>query len=98
MDPGRLEEIPLPFEQALSSLEQRVMTEIVRAIRINGFSTSTADWQTEKLIQMGKSEAEIQRYVQEALQNWKKYIQTKCTHTIMGIVVLIRNQDLSRSP
>lgn len=68
MDPGRLEEIPLPFEQALSSLEQRVMTEIVRAIRINGFSTSTADWQTEKLIQMGKSEAEIQRYVQEALQ------------------------------
>ena len=36
MDPGRLEEIPLPFEQALSSLEQRVMTEIVRAIRING--------------------------------------------------------------
>ena len=48
MDPGRLEEIPLPFEQALSSLEQRVMTEIVRAIRINGFSTSTADWQTEK--------------------------------------------------
>lgn len=68
MDPGRLEEIPVPFEQALSSLEQRVMTEIVRAIRINGFSTSTADWQTEKLIQMGKSEAEIQRYVQEALQ------------------------------
>lgn len=68
MDPGRLEEIPLPFEQALSSLEQRVMTEIVRAIRINGFSTSTADWQTEKLIQMGKSEADIQRYVQEALQ------------------------------
>lgn len=68
MDPGRLEEIPVPFEQALSSLEQRVMTEIVRAIRINGFSTSTADWQVEKLIQMGKSEAEIQRYVQEALQ------------------------------
>ena len=26
MDPGRLEEMPLPFEQALSSLEQRVMT------------------------------------------------------------------------
>ena len=68
MDSGRQEEIPVPFEQALSSLEQRVMTEIVRAIRINGFSTSTADWQTEKLIQMGKSEAEIQRYVQEALQ------------------------------
>lgn len=68
MDPGRLEGIPVPFEQALSSLEQRVMTEIVRAIRINGFSTATADWQTEKLVQMGKSRAEIQRYVQDALR------------------------------
>lgn len=67
MDAGRLEAIPLPFEKIMSSLEMRVMSEIVRAIKINGFSTSTADWQMKCLIQMGKSEKEIKKWIQEAM-------------------------------
>lgn len=67
MTQGDLEKIPLPFEKCMSDLEMRIMSEIVRAIRINSFSTSTADEQIQKLIQLGKSQENIQKYVQEAL-------------------------------
>lgn len=67
MTQGELEKIPLPFEKCMSDLEIRIMSEIVRAIRINWFSTSTADSQIQKLVQLGKSQENIQKYVQKAL-------------------------------
>lgn len=67
MTQGELESIPIPFEQAMSDLEMRIMSEIVRAIKINGFSTSTADSQINRLIQMGQSEKEIRNQIQNAL-------------------------------
>lgn len=67
MTPGGLEKIPLPFEKIMSDLEMRVMGEIVRVIKINGFSTSTADWQMKRMIQLGRSEEEIKRYIKAAL-------------------------------
>lgn len=67
MTQGELEKIPIPFETAMSELELRIMAEIVRAIKINGFSTSTADWQRVLLVQLGKSEAEINQYIREVL-------------------------------
>lgn len=67
MTQGELEKIPLPFEKCMSDLEMRIMSEIVRAIRINSFSTSTADAQIQKLVQLRKSQENIQKYVQKAL-------------------------------
>lgn len=67
MTQGELEKIPLPFEKCMSDLEMRIMSEIVRAIRINSLSTSTSDAQIQKLIQMWKSEENIRKYVKEAL-------------------------------
>lgn len=67
MTQGELESIPIPFEQAMSDLEMRIMSEIVRAIKINGFSTSTAYNQINCLIQMGQSEKEIRNQIQNAL-------------------------------
>ncbi|MCI6535104.1 MAG: phage minor capsid protein [Lachnospiraceae bacterium] len=67
MTQGELESIPIPFEQAMSDLEMRIMSEIVRAIKINGFSTSTADNQINCLIQMGQSEKEIRNQIRNAL-------------------------------
>ena len=52
MTQGELEKIPLPFEQAMSELEMRIMAEIARAIKINGFSTSTADAQIRCLLHL----------------------------------------------
>ena len=68
MSPGDLERIPIPFEQLMSDLEMRVMSEMVRAIKINGFSTSTADWQLKRMIQLGRSEKEIKKWIKETLQ------------------------------
>jgi len=64
---GQLERISLPFEQVMSEMEMRIMSDIIRAIRINGFSTSTADAQMERLIQLGKSRESIKKWVKEAL-------------------------------
>lgn len=67
MTQGQLEKIPLPFEKVMSDLEFRIMAEIVRAISINDFSTSTADIQIRCLIRLGKSEKEIRKYIKKAL-------------------------------
>ncbi len=67
MTQGELEKIPLPFEQAMSELEMRIMAEIARAIKINGFSTSTADAQIRCLLHLGKSKEEIRKYIKKAL-------------------------------
>ena len=67
MTQGELEEIPIPFENLMSDLESRVMSEIVRAIRTNGFSTSTADRQMRMLVQLGRSEERIKSWVKDAL-------------------------------
>lgn len=67
MTQGQLESIPLPFEQVMSEMEMRVMEDVVRAIRINGFSTSTADAQMKRLIQFGQSRESIKEWIKEAL-------------------------------
>lgn len=67
MTQGQLESIPLPFEQLMSEMEMRVMADVVRAIRINGFSTSTADAQMKRLIQLGQSRESIKEWIKEAL-------------------------------
>ncbi|MDO4272699.1 MAG: phage minor capsid protein [Eubacteriales bacterium] len=68
MTQGELEKIPLPFQKAMSELELRIMTDIVRRIKANGFSTATADWQITRLQQLGDSEKEIKQWIKEALQ------------------------------
>ena len=67
MTQGQLEGIPQPFEKVMSELEMRIMADIARAIRINGFSTSTADAQINCLIQLGQSKESIKKWVKEAL-------------------------------
>lgn len=68
MTQGELERIPQEVVQQMSELEIRIMTDIVRRIKANGFSTASADWQFTRLRQLGQSEADIKKWVQEALQ------------------------------
>jgi len=67
MTQGELEKIPLKTGQIFSDLELRIMTDIVRRIKENGFSTASADWQVTRLQQLGKSEQDIKKWIQEAL-------------------------------
>lgn len=41
---GELEALAIEVESLYSQLEIRILNDIVERIRINGFSTATADW------------------------------------------------------
>lgn len=65
--PSELERMPVEIERRMSELEERIMEDIIRRIRINDEITRSADWQIYRLVQMGQSTEEIQRYIKEAL-------------------------------
>ena len=64
---GGLEGIPIPLERTMSELEMRIMADVVRLIRVNGFSTAKADWQIQRMIQLGESEENIKQWIRETL-------------------------------
>lgn len=68
MTQGELEKIPLKISSIFSDLELRIMTDIVRRIKENGFSTASGDWQITRLQQLGKSEKEIKQWIRQALK------------------------------
>ena len=68
MSQGSLEGIPVPFEKTMSDLEMRIMTDVVRSIRVNGFSTAKADGQIRRMLQLGESEENIKKWIREALE------------------------------
>ena len=75
MTQGELEKLPLPVARAFSNLEVRIMADIVRRIKINGFSTAGADWQITRLQQLGESEKEIKKWIREALQTSEEEVE-----------------------
>lgn len=48
-------------------LENRIMFDIVRRIRKEGKITSTADWQINRLVALGKSSADIENMIKDTL-------------------------------
>jgi hypothetical protein len=68
MNQGAIEATPLGVEQAFGDLQSRIMEDIVRRIKINGFVTRSADWQITRLSQLGESSAYIKEQIQIALQ------------------------------
>ena len=68
MTQGELEKLALKTSNIFSELEIRIMTDIVRRIRINGFSTATSDAQMATLRRLGRSETSIKEWVAAALR------------------------------
>lgn len=75
MTQGSLEGIPIPFEETMSELEMRIMSDIIRSIKINGFSTAKADRQIQRLIQLGESEENIKIWIKNALKSTDEEIE-----------------------
>lgn len=75
MTQGELEKIPEAFEKTMRQLETRIMEDMVRRIKMNGFSTATADWQFTRLKQLGMSEEQIKKWVKEALRVSEKDLE-----------------------
>lgn len=72
--PTELESIPHEFEGIFATLEQDILTDIVRRIRINGEITRVADWRIYRLHELGKSKREIKKYIKTALNLSSKEI------------------------
>lgn len=68
MTQGEIEKLASGQAKIFTDLQNRIMADIVRRIRINGFSTASADWQTSRLQQLGMSEKDIRSWIQEALK------------------------------
>lgn len=64
---GELERASMALDEPVNELENRIMSDIVRRIRANGEITSAADWQINRLVQLGMGMAEIQSAISEAL-------------------------------
>lgn len=75
MKASELEKLPIPFQQHATALEQRVMADIVRRIQINQEITSTADWQAQRLYQMGMSKKDIKKIIADSLKMDKTEVE-----------------------
>lgn len=64
---GELERASMAMDEPMKALSHRIMADIVRRIRENGEITSAADWQINRLVQLGMGMAEIQAAIDEAL-------------------------------
>ena len=63
-----IESLPFPFVRLFNDLEQSIMTDIIRRLKANnGEITRSADWQINRLYELGKSKEEIKSYIKNTL-------------------------------
>lgn len=68
MTQGEIESLTVTMEKAAAKLEMDIMKDIVRRIKANEDMTSTAEYQINRLRQLGLSDA----YIQEQIQTYLK--------------------------
>lgn len=62
-----IEKVSLRMESKWSDAENRIIQDIVRRIKTYGKITSTADYQINRLVELGRSTEEIEKILMEAL-------------------------------
>lgn len=68
MDKPDVEKMSLRMESIWMDAENRIIQDIVRRIRKTGKITSTADYQINRLVEMGKSTEEVEKILKDALK------------------------------
>ena len=68
MKPGELERLSMAFDRQMHELENEIMSDIVRRIKINGEVTRAADWQINRLYELGMAKKDIKNAIQKHLQ------------------------------
>ena len=64
---NQLEGASMAFDKVLRNVEMQVMEDIVRRIKINGEITRSADWQINRLYELGMSRRDIEKVIAENL-------------------------------
>ena len=66
----------LQAERIWRGAELRIMEDVVRRIKKAGEITSTADYQINRLIEMGRSREEVERIIKESLDaTWSEMFE-----------------------
>lgn len=92
MTQGDLEKIALPIQKNLSSLETRIMSDVIRRIKANGEITSAADWQINRLYEMGVSKKAVKKIIAEELELSKAEVKKLYRDALYN--EYIRNESL----
>lgn len=69
------EDFPLELEKIMRSAGTRIMSDIIRRVRDCSEITRTADWQIDRLNQLGESKKHIKSTIQKALKLSDKQIE-----------------------
>lgn len=72
---NELEAISVSFDSQMRQLEKDVMSDIIRRISINGEITRAADWQINRLIEMGMLREDIEKSIKHYLKMSDKEIE-----------------------
>ena len=64
---NEIEALSMSFDSRMRQLEQDVMSDIIRRISINGEITRSADWQINRLYELGVAKDDIKKTIQKAL-------------------------------
>lgn len=86
------EKMSLRMEAIWLDAEERIMQDVIRRIRQNSKITSTADYQINRLVQMGKSTEEVEKILKEALN--KTYPEMYELYDDVTNWQYVRNKDL----
>lgn len=82
MTQGDIEKLTITMEKAAAKLEQDIMLDIVRRIKANAGMTSTAEYQINRLRQLGLSDA----YIQEQIQTYLKISDEEMDRILNDVV------------
>lgn len=77
-----LELFPKNIEEIYAGLENDIMNDIIRRIAETGEITRTADWQLNRLYNMGADKTDIRKHIQEALNLSDTEIEQLYTDTL----------------
>ena len=65
---NELEALSMAFDGQMKQLQQDIMSDLIRRLAINGEITRAADWQINRLYELGVSKEKIERFIQKSLK------------------------------
>ncbi len=64
---NEIERFSIAFDAPMRNLENKIMEDIIRRIKINGEITRAADWQINRLYELGMSKKDIENAIKQSL-------------------------------
>ena len=74
--PNELERFSMMLEPQMRAMEERIMADVVRRLKINGEITRAADWQIHRAYELGLSKRKVTKIIQQEMGLSYKEVKT----------------------